>query len=109
MHVNSYSKTARIPRVGSRWVWEIDNPGACELIEVVEVKWNGEEWWVKTERLHESKQTLAALGGARGYWNDLGRFTEAVTKVGIKDQWRNAPRVKDGIETVFSLSGDGET
>jgi hypothetical protein len=64
--VSSYDPGAPRPDVGSSWLWEPDRPHAYSVIEVLEVKWNGEEWWVRTS------------GGDRGYWNDLGRFWEAV-------------------------------
>jgi hypothetical protein len=78
-HVNSYDPKAPIPAIGSRWVWEIDRPQARCLIEVVEVKWNGEEWWVATRSLLAD---LVYPGGGGLHWNDVGRFHEAVTGVG---------------------------
>jgi hypothetical protein len=92
--VDSYSKTARIPRIGSRWVWEIDSDASRELIEVVEVKWNGEEWWVKTLGMAAKARHLPGLTepGEGAHWNDLGRFAEAVTPVGAEEHWRNPPR-----------------
>lgn len=75
--VNSYDPNARLPKVGTWWVWEIDAPHARSLIKVVRVDWNGEEWWVFTTR-----------GADPGDYfdmplaNDLGRFWEAVTPVG---------------------------
>src|SRR2546430_1190740 len=82
--VSSYDLKAPIPAVGSRWVWEIDKPWARELIEVVEVKWNGEEWWIATESLINN---LTFLSGAGPHWNDLSRFHEAVVPVGTYGRW----------------------
>lgn len=79
-YVNSYDKNAPTPREGSIWVWELDKPGACELIEVLEVKWNGEEWWVTTGRLHGIRNP-DALDYDKPVPNDLSRFWEAVTPV----------------------------
>lgn len=77
-----------LPRAGSVYVWELAAPHACELIKVTEVIWNGEEWWVRTERLHERlanttypDHLLSAVGQPGEALNDLGRFWEAVTPV----------------------------
>lgn len=78
MRANSYDPKARVPKIGSRWVWEIDKPAARELIEVTEVLWNGEEWWVRTKMLL-GRGVIFSPGGAL---NDLSRFWEAVTPVG---------------------------
>lgn len=80
--VNSYDPDALLPKVGTRWVWEIDDPGARELIEVTEVNWNGEEWWVKTKSLLVGDTIPRSLGGRSEFLNDIGRFWEAVTPVG---------------------------
>lgn len=81
--VSSYNPNAPLPGVGSIYVWELDVPHACELIKVVEVFWNGEEWWVRTENLHS--RTLVNSFYPRHadavQLNDLGRFWEAVTPV----------------------------
>ena len=63
--ISSYDRGAPTPEVGSRWIWEPDKPQAREECVVVEVEWNGEEWWVKTK------------GPIGAYWNDLSRFWEA--------------------------------
>jgi hypothetical protein len=55
-----------IPKVNSRWIWEPDKPHARTKITVVEVKWNGEEWWVYT---YSDKY-------GKAYWNELSRFIE---------------------------------
>ncbi len=64
-HWDSYEPRAETPAVGSTWIWERDKPHAREHVSVLEVRWNGEEWWVQTR-------------SQRGdYWNDLSRFWEA--------------------------------
>jgi hypothetical protein len=79
--VSSYDRDARLPKLGSRWLWEIDEPGARALIEVIEVIWNGEEWWVRSRSIMEwIPPQLQPRGGVA--LNDLGRFWEAVTPVG---------------------------
>lgn len=78
--MSSYDKDAITPQVGTRWVWEIDRPHARELIEVVEVRWTGEEWWVATKPL--LRNPAYPPTGRDVEWNDLGRFWEAVTPVG---------------------------
>lgn len=74
-YVSSYDPNAKLPGIGSIWVWEID---ACpELIEVTEVFWNGEEWWVRTRPWNA--RTIVPLEQTN--LNDVGRFWEAVTPV----------------------------
>jgi hypothetical protein len=73
----------RIPVIGSRWVWEIDQERGRALIEVLEVFWNGEEWWVRTRTLPEAPiPMLAPLTDTQDHLNELDRFWEAVTPVG---------------------------
>ena len=79
--VNSYDRHAPTPKVGTHWVWEIDKPHARQLVEVVEVTWNGEEWWVLTRRLLGGGMA-SAFPEKRDAMNDLGRFWKAVTPVG---------------------------
>jgi hypothetical protein len=80
--ISSYDSDALLPKLGTRWVWEIDSPHARELIEVVEVRWNGEEWWVRTKSLLTDAAHLPSLSGSNEALNDLSRFWEAVTPVG---------------------------
>jgi hypothetical protein len=97
---NSYDPTARTPAVGSRWVWEIDSFAARALIEVTEVIWNGEEWWVRTRSLlaHGLPFTHGACRGGTDL-NDLSRFCEAATPVGaaLPGTWRESTPVAAGI------------
>jgi hypothetical protein len=81
--VSSYNPNARLPGVGSIWVWELDQPHACQLIKVTEVFWNGEEWWVRTELLHHRPLINSFYPRAADieHLNDLSRFWEAVTPV----------------------------
>lgn len=79
--VDSYDRNSRCPRVGSVYVWELDEPHACELIKVTEVTWNGEEWWVRTELLHKSLANTSYSPTVAPQLNDLSRFWEAVTLV----------------------------
>lgn len=82
--VSSYDPNAPLPTVGSRWVWEIDQPHARCLIEVTETFWNGEEWFVRTKALLPDSyaQTPMALSRTSHPLNDVGRFWEACTPVG---------------------------
>lgn len=94
MKIDSYDKGAPLPKVGSRWVWEIDLPHARELVEVAEVRWNGEEWWVGTTTLLRNQPYPPT--GREIEWNDLGRFWEACKPVlpkitGRLDQFTNRP------------------
>jgi hypothetical protein len=79
--VNSYDPNARLPGVGGIYVWELDQPHACELIKVTEVFWNGEEWWVRTVRLHDPLEGSHFADPRSEHLNDVGRFWEAVTPV----------------------------
>jgi hypothetical protein len=95
MAVDSYDPGAQVPEVGSAWVWELDAPHARCLIRVTEVRWNGEEWWVKTVAL------LPAPGQSAGpCYNDASRFAEAATPVG-EPQW-TTHQVTDGVELVVT-------
>lgn len=76
--ISSYEPNAPLPKIGSRWVWEIDQPGARALIEVTDVFWNGEEWWVRTRNLFDSLPDSLREDAL----NDLSRFWEACVPVG---------------------------
>lgn len=65
-YVNSYDRDAPVPEVGTEWFW-VEESGRREEIKVLEVKWNGEEWWVRT---------TAGLDSSKTYWNDIGVFWE---------------------------------
>lgn len=76
--IDAYAETARRPRPGTLWVWEPTLPHARAVLKVLEVKWNGEEWWVKTETLTPHKDTFGYHGlDPNVAWNDLSRFWEA--------------------------------
>lgn len=77
--VSSYDADARLPKIGTRWAWEIDKAHARELIEVADVFWNGEEWWVRTKTLLPNWSIPPSAGV---HLNDLSRFWEAVAPVG---------------------------
>lgn len=74
-YVNTYDPDAPVPEVGSTWTWAADqlpwspiNPtGSREVgVTVTEVKWNGEEWWVRTS------------GPKGAFWTDANVFWEGV-------------------------------
>lgn len=86
MRVSSYDKHAPTPEVGSRWVWDAKRSG--ETVEVTEVKWNGEEWWVRTQLVHQAPSLSVTSRGWKianfpaepigsEHWNDLGLFYES--------------------------------
>lgn len=75
-NASSYDRNASLPGIGGIFVWEIDKPAARALIEVVDVFWNGEEWWVRTNVLLPDVPDDAAE-----HLNDVARFWEAVTPV----------------------------
>ena len=66
LRVSSYDHAAKTPPVGSWWRWR----GSGERTRVVDVHWNGEEWWVRT--------VLYDPPGADPRWNDLTVFWEQV-------------------------------
>jgi hypothetical protein len=68
MNVSSYDPSAVRPPIGSHWLWEPKRPLSYVPIEVTEINWNGEEWWIRTR----------SPAGVE-YWGDLSRFWEAVT------------------------------
>lgn len=71
---DSHDRQAARPVAGTLWAWEPGKPHAAALIKVTEVRWNGEEWWVRARILAGS--VTAGLAG-REYLNDLSRFWEA--------------------------------
>lgn len=78
--VAATKRGARLPAVNSRWVWEHGKPDIQETITVTAVKWNGEEWWVQGECDPRPRRGLArGVVAGKPYWNDLGRFWEAVS------------------------------
>jgi hypothetical protein len=76
-YVDSYDKNAPLPRIGTKWIWEIDSDEARSLMEVTAIKWNGEEWWIQTQQILADR--FSEIGTRN--WNDVGRFWEAVTVV----------------------------
>jgi len=85
--VSSYNRDVRIPSPGGLWVWEARDPASRALIEVVQVEWNGEEWFVRARVQNCGGQlpfAVAQLMPATGdeHTNDLSRFFEASTPVG---------------------------
>lgn len=81
MRVNSYDRLAVRPRTGTLWVWEPVTAPA--LIKVLEVRWNGEEWWIKTVSLADYTTPPALRRPAAENWNDLSRFWEACHHVAM--------------------------
>jgi hypothetical protein len=79
VNVNSYDENAILPKLGTRWVWELDEPHARTVVEVAEVKWNGEEWWVGTKTLLPN--LTYPPSGREIEWNDVSRFFEACLPV----------------------------
>lgn len=77
--VRSYDRDAPTPAVRSRWVWEAGKPVARETITVTAVEWNGEEWWVQATADDRPVRHRSRAVPGKPYWNDLGRFWEAVS------------------------------
>lgn len=89
-HVSSYDHEAPVPEKGSVWMWEPAKPHARQRLEVTEVKWNGEEWWIKSKNLptkplkrQSADWLICAQRGPWASrvgdesWNDLSRFWQA--------------------------------
>lgn len=93
-HVNSYDERASLPGLDSIWVWELDQPHARELIQVVDVFWNGEEWCVRTKTLLPHREPFPG-DPEPTYLNDVSRFWEAVTPV----RQTRTPRPSLGLTT----------
>lgn len=55
-----------LPTIGSVWVWEPEKPHAREIVTVVDVSFNGDEWWVSSRNADD---VLAR--------NSLDRWVEA--------------------------------
>lgn len=77
----SHMLHALTPALGSRWVWEVDEPAARCIIEVTGVKWNGEEWFVKARSLLPNP-AFTTPATPDEVWNSLDRFREACQQVG---------------------------
>jgi len=89
-HVSSYDEDAPRPEVGSRWIWMPKEPRAREAVEVVDVIWNGEEWWVRTKRIPDPAPLSVTddpwptlrpplfVERPEGTLNDLGLFWQCV-------------------------------
>ncbi len=89
MKISSYDRDAPVPEEGSTWIWRPNEPHARQRIEVTEVKWNGEEWWVKSKNLPTKPLKRKRSFGWPIYvprvervgdeaWNDLSCFWQAV-------------------------------
>lgn len=74
--MSSYDFKARRPVAGSIWVWEPTQPAAA-LIMVERVLWNGEEWWIGTSTILDTRLPQPLRLNPELDWNDLSRFWEA--------------------------------
>lgn len=72
--VSSYDRGAPRPKIGSYWQW---SKGKGDRTRIIEVKWNGEEWWVRTEKLDPDNGSIASPW-TTPRWNDLTVFWEQV-------------------------------
>lgn len=85
--IDDYDPNAPLPKAGSCWIWEIGSAYGRTLCQVVEVKWNGEQWWVYLRKLRTDIPIGARaedLGPepSEAYPNEISRFWEAATPVG---------------------------
>lgn len=73
----------RLPHEGSRWVWEIDDADQRNIIEVKEVRFNGEEWDVTTLTLPDApiRSSLPQLDPPIEERHNLDRFWWHVTPI----------------------------
>lgn len=70
-----------VPSIGSTWIWEPEKPHARQYVRVTDVHWNGEEWWVESERLNGLLKARPPLPDGKRYWNELSRWVEATVLV----------------------------
>lgn len=102
-----FPETIRVPKPGSHWVWGLDKPHARALVQVVNVRWNGEEWLVETRSLLpvpvRRPAEIEEAFGERLDWNDLDWFLEMSRPVGFdsEDFWLEATAPADGAELVL--------
>ncbi len=97
--------TEQVPAIGTRWVWELGIPTSCEIIEVIAVKWNGEEWWIRTRSLLPNRSFPYPKDKL---WNSLDRFKEACQQIGTeRGKWES--RIVDrGVERTWGDPGEAE-
>ena len=62
-----------VPRQGQVWYWEPERPHARCMLTVLEVKWDGEEVWIKTKQHRTGEEN----------WNELSRWVEATVLVSV--------------------------
>lgn len=74
-NVSDYDPNAPLPKPKTPWVWEPEKDHAVELVWVVEVLWNGEQWWIKTRGLRRPEPF------DRPALNEVSRWWEAVAPV----------------------------
>jgi hypothetical protein len=75
----------RTPKIASKWIWRIDSPHARTLVEVVDVRHNGEEWWVYLRKLLTDVAIdveMPDVPASGVYPILLGWFWESATPVG---------------------------
>jgi hypothetical protein len=101
-YISDYDPKAPLPKIGSRWIWEIDSPHARTLVEIDDVRWNGEQWWVYLRQLSTNVPIAERdrLDETGVYANDLSRFWEACTPVGgrAEDMTEHRPADAKGTE-----------
>lgn len=71
-----------LPRLGTVWCWEPLKDHARELAVVQEVRWNGEEWWIKSARVEMLVQQVPVIA-SDSYFNSLDRWIEATVFVAV--------------------------
>lgn len=103
--ISSYDPDAPTPAVGSKWLWEPTKPWAYEPIEVVEVKWNGEEWWVRTEARGGMYWWFRPIVTGSICWNDLSRFWEAVEPDTSRARAKADERLLEAVIPEFARKG----
>lgn len=81
--ISGYDPEAVRPVVGSLWAWEPDKPHAAALVQVTDVWWNGEEWWVGTLSPAVAAASIGRLR-LRPDINELDRFWEAVHGIMVR-------------------------
>lgn len=73
----------RLPNPDTRWVWQIEDERCRVLIEVEEVRFNGEEWWVRLATLPDGPaRVFGEVTSPAVVHNTVDHFWENVVPVG---------------------------
>lgn len=81
MRGDTHVETGARPEPGTLWVWEPRSLTAAALIEVTQLKWDGEQWHVEARVLAAKASQFAGQVVGETYWNELSRFWQVCYRV----------------------------